>query len=108
MENNNRILKTDNPYEMASKIFKHFAVNQSCTIKGFDLSDTENFKAIGEKVIDRLMQFDKEENCYVSTTGKERRRYTTLKDNHIGGYKAGKIFRYEINTDYDTSIWRVQ
>lgn len=104
-----RIYDTDTILQTATKIFKHFELNQSCTITGFMLNDKE-VKSKGEEVLKVIEKLDIEENTIKATDGRVRRKRKILA-NTIGGFVAQKIFRYDkkiVDKEPRVSIWRIQ
>jgi len=87
-----RIYNTDDPKDIAEKIWKFFEVHDLCIVTGFDK---------GMAVLKHLEKLDRDEN--VRGHGRVNRKL----DNSIGGAVAHKIFRYNIEkTKY--TIWRLQ
>lgn len=106
-----RVFDEDSSEDIARKIFKHFAVHQSCTISGFSRVNNETrLTPKGEVVLDYLRKMDAKANTQVPPDGRPRRKRRIL-PNSIGGYIAQKIFTWKWETrdgmPYCT-IWRYQ
>jgi hypothetical protein len=100
-----RIYETDDYMEMAEKIYYHFEVNQSCTIKGFVFDEGEPIPK-GKLVLDHINNLDKTEHY-----DKRSRRKRVKLPNSIGDYVAGKIFKWDERIQDRKIIyliWRVQ
>lgn len=102
------ILDTDTVHEIAIKIFKHFEINQSCTIKGYvvDISN-EDVLEKGLIILNHLERLDIEEN----TTGKTHKRKGLKIRNSVGGFVAQKIFKFKREMRNNIPVyqfWRFQ
>lgn len=107
--NNNaaRIYETDDYLTMAEKIYYHFEVNQSCTIKGFIIDEGEPIPK-GKMVLEQINNLDRFENYDKSYRPRRKR---VKPPNSIGDFVAGKIFKWEERI-HDRKIiyliWRMQ
>lgn len=103
--------QNDSVTVMADKIFNHFLVTQSCTIRGFEKDLDDNVELKGEKVLEMLREMDRKQN-YIWTNQKKgiSRRRRFIPADSIGGYLAHKIFkfRYESVGQHCVTIWRIQ
>ena len=84
-----RINDSDDYITMAEKIYHHFQLNQSCTIRGIAIVDKDPYPK-GKMVLYEIEQLDKKLNY---KNGKRRKRVKP--PNSVGDFIAGKIFRYE-------------
>lgn len=96
---------------MADKIFNHFLVTQSCTIRGFEKDVDDNVELKGDRVLELLREMDRKQN-YINhnkSRNDARRRRHIPKDS-IGGYLAHKIFKFKHETlgTPCVTIWRIQ
>lgn len=101
-----RIYETDDYLTMAEKIYYHFEVNQSCTIKGFVIDENQEPIPKGKMVLDQIDKLDRAENY-----GTNSRRKRVKPQNSIGDFVAGKIFKWEERTQDHKIIfliWRLQ
>ena len=104
-EEEKRVLLTDSVLMTASKIYYHFAVNQSCTVRGMVLVDDEPFPK-GEQVIIELERLDRAHNF-----DKNNRRRRVKPENSIGDYVSQKMFIWEMRIHDKKpvyTIWRKQ
>lgn len=98
--------------EIASIIFKEFAIHQSTSIRGFENIGNSIFEK-GVLVSNHLKELDRKEYFVESSDGRDRRKFPKLNKNAkiIGKYLNQKAFKYE-NTIRDgqptTNIWRIQ
>jgi len=106
-----RLMETDTIAEIAVKIFVHFQVAQSCTIRGTRLchcvQNPEVTREIptGEFVVQLLCNIMKEEHSRTNLDDVRRKR-----GKHIEiGFGESKAFRYfqDVKTG-DVNLWRVK
>lgn len=106
----NRIFDTDTYQEVADKMYHHFVINQSCSVKGF-IWIGKRIETIGDMVIKELTRLDKHENMITPRDGRPRRK-SVLIPNSVGGFVAQKIFRYKKpeknDNDQKYTFWRIQ
>lgn len=89
-----KIYETDNPKQIADKIYNHFGIGENVTVKGYIRNDiTEEIEEIGMMVIKELEYLDRKENCRMSA-GKYIRRHS-YQNKSIGGPIAQKIFQWD-------------
>lgn len=105
-----RITLDDNYKVIGEKIFKYFALGQSCTLKGVIIIGNDVISK-GDAVIKEIEEWDKYKNTYPAQNGKQPRRKRVKPENSIGDYVAQKMFRYsKVTRDGKpvVIIWRMQ
>lgn len=107
---NQKIGKDDYYVDIATRIYEHFDVLQSCSIYGHEFDDCDVLHDKGELVIREITKMDRRDNT-VPVTGEKRKRIKHRPKNSIGGWVAHKIFKYQKVVDDGVpkwNIWRYQ
>jgi hypothetical protein len=105
-----KIYDTDNPWQIASKIYEGFEIGMSCRVSGFvEIEEKGTVIAKGEAVLDQLRIMDDADNCRDHRGARVRK--VRIKENAIGGPIAQKIFCWDkVMNDGEPkyTIWRFQ
>ncbi len=104
-----KIEKKDTPLKIATIIYNHFEIFQSCTIIGYIMwKDEPALK--GDIVLEFLKEIDAKQRLN-NAGGLTLRRKRTVLPNTIGGYVAYRLFKFkheEIEGKPAVTIWRIQ
>lgn len=110
LENPDRIMDGDTYLTIAFKVFNHFEIGQSCTIRGVTNLGGTHVEATSKLVLKEISDMDIRENIHLARDGRSRRKRKAV-PNSIGDYLAHKIFKYEEKIMEGVpvaTIWRIQ